>query len=375
MMPQRPEHRLLAACAAARTGADRRAEIYALIGSGLDWQLVLAASRVHRVVALCYPVLRQLGPAAVPAQVLEAFRAKAMAVAARNLRLASRLLEITERAKAAGIALIPYKGPVLAEMAYGDLALREFADLDFVLPHRELRAAWELIEGLDYRAGNPSLAAPAAPVPGEYVFLAPENGTRIELHTELTLRHFPSPPDLKPMIASRLTINLLSRPVQTFSREDTLTLLAVHGAKDFWAQLLWICDVARLIEMPGFDWEKALEQTELLGCRRMTNVALLLAREALGVTFPENVLQTAAADVRAGELVHWLAGRLFEAQPLGRMEQMRYRMGMVEGFWPGLGYFARLATTPAAEDWDVVRLPASFAFVYALLRPLRLFRR
>ena len=372
----RPEQRLLLACAGAPLAPDRREAIAALLEEGtLDWPLVLGTAQAHRVVALCYPALQGLAGAAIPPDVVAAFRAEAMATAARNLRLAAKLVEITGRAEAGKIALVPYKGPVLAEMAYENLGLREFADLDFILPHRELRAAWNLLEGLGYRPVNPALVEPDAPVPGEYVFLSAENDVQVEVHTELTLRHFPNPPDLEPLLAARETVALAGRRVLTFSREDTLTLLAVHGAKDFWAQLLWICDIARLVAAPGFDWEKALDRADCMGCRRMTNVSLLLANETLGAGMPESVLGAAGADAGARAQAQWLAGRLLASGPLGRREQLRYRMRMVEGFWPGVHYVARLATTPAADDWNTMRLPAPLGFAYALFRPLRLLRR
>lgn len=370
----RPEWRLLLACAGSKLTPEARREITALLRDPLDWALVLEAARVQRVAALCYPALLELAGAAMPADVMAAFRAEAMATAGRNLRLAAKLVEITGRADAEKIALVPYKGAVLAEMAYGNLGLRGFVDLDFILPHRELRAAWPLLEGLGYRPSSPALAAPNAPVPGEYVFQPAEGDVRVEVHTELTLRHFPSPPDLEPLLAARKAVILAGKRVTTFSREDTLTLLAVHGAKDFWAELLWICDIARLVEAPGFDWERALGRADRLGCRRMTNVALLLANETLGGRIPERVLGAANADAGARAQAHWLAGRIFSFRPLGRREQLRYRRRMVEGFWPGVRYAARLATTPAADDWNAVRLSAPLGFAYALLRPLRLLR-
>lgn len=369
-----PEYRLLLACVSAPI-QPKHETIDALLHGPLDWQRLLETARAQRVAALCYPVIEKFARASMPGDLMEAFRAEATTTAARNLRMAARLLEIDERAAHAGIPLVSYKGPVLAEMAYGNLGAREFIDLDFILPHRHLRTAWDLLERLGYCAASPALAASDAPVPGEYIFLSPKNDVGIEVHTEYTMRHFPVPPDLDPLIAAREPIPVTGRRVLTFSREDTLTLLAVHGAKDFWGQLLWICDIARLVEHPGFDWQKALGQTERMGCRRMTNLALLLASETLGASVPGNVLELARADGGVQSDARWLMRRLFTTGPIGRWEQLRHRVRMVQGFWPGVRYAARLATTPAADDWNALRLPAPLGFAYALLRPLRLFRR
>lgn len=369
----KPEERLLIACAS--LWPNRRERIAALLEGTLEWARVLEGAREQGVLAMCYPVLQGEGRAAVPADVMAQCRAEAMATAERNLRLAAKVMEIVSRAEAAGIALVPYKGPVLAEMAYGNLGLRDFVDLDFIVPHRDLHAVCNLLKGLGYRLVNPSLTAPGAPVPGEYVFLSAASDVQVEVHTERTLRHFPFPPDLDPLIAARKAVTVAGRPVMTFSREDTLTLLAVHGGKDFWGQLLWIADIAWLVQTPNFDWDRALACANRMGCRRMTNVALRLAGETLGPRLPKSVEEAVLADPGACRQADWLARRLFAPRPLGRWEQARYRMRMVEGFWPGLRYVARLGTTPAADDWNAVRLPGPLRFAYSLLRPLRLLRR
>lgn len=371
----RIEYRLLLACAEVRTSPHVRERIATLVQQPLDWLLVSQAAQAHRVAALCYPALQELSPSAVPAEVIATFRRGAMAIAARNLRLASKLVAIVAGAERTEIPLIPYKGPVLAEMAYGSLGLREFVDLDFILPHDHLPAAWKLLEGLGYRPANPALAAPGAPVPGEYIFVAPENDFGVEVHTERTLRHFPAPPDLQSLLGACEPVTLVGKGIRTFSPEDTLMLLVVHGAKDFWAQLQWICDVSWLVQSPGFDWDQALDRCERVGCGRMTHIALLLAAQTFGAPMPLKALRTAQADAGAREAARWLFRRLFATNPIGRLEQLRYRMQMVEGFWPGLRYAGRLATTPAVDDWNSLSLPAPLGFAYALLRPLRLFRR
>jgi hypothetical protein len=47
--------------------------------------------------------------------------------ARRNIYLAAQLALLLEALRAENIPAIPYKGPVLAALAYGDLTLREFA--------------------------------------------------------------------------------------------------------------------------------------------------------------------------------------------------------------------------------------------------------
>ncbi|HEV2388542.1 MAG TPA: nucleotidyltransferase family protein [Candidatus Acidoferrales bacterium] len=371
---RRPEHRLLLALARTKMSEGQQEALRKLLATAQDWRIVLHAARGHRVAALCYPQLLAAGGCAAPPEILEGFRRQAIATAARNLRLASRLAEVISNAERAGIELVPYKGPVLAEMAYGNLGLREFVDLDFIVPQRQLAETAKVLGELGYRSATPALVEEGSPIPGEYVFLADEGDFQIEVHTEFTLRHFPVPPDLESLMCTLRPVSLAGRPVFTFSREDTLTLLAVHGSKDFWAQLLWICDIVALVREAGFDWDRALAQAGRMRCRRMVNVALLLAGDMLDAPIPASMKRRAEADAVAGEHARWVAERLFAPRPIAPWGQVRYRMRMVEGFWPGMRYATRLATTPGADDWNRVRLPGRLRFAYSLIRPLRLFR-
>lgn len=368
----RPEIQLLKYAARTRIGPRAQRPIEQLLSQSFDWGYFRQAAVNHGVAALCYAHLLAACPGLMPDDQMEWLRLHARSVAARALQLASKLVEIDAQAERAGIPLVPYKGPVLAELAYGNLGSREFVDLDFILPHGRLREAWDLLEDLGYRPANPAPAAENAVVRDEYVFVSNEKSVHVELRTELTLRHFPSSPDLAPLLAARVPVTLAGKRVLTFCPEDTLTLLAVHGAKDFWARLLWICDVAWLVQTPGFDWDCALDRSAEMGCRRMTHIALLLASESLGTPMPRKVLAAVQEDAKARTTARWLIQQLFAAKAMQRWEQLRYRMGLVEGFWPGLRYAARLGTAPATEDLQTFPLPQKLSFLYRLVRPIRL---
>src|SRR4029077_9771584 len=58
----------------------------------------------------------------------------------RNLALTAELFRALEALNGHGVRATPYKGPVLAAQAYGDAALRQFSDLDIIVPQRQIVA-------------------------------------------------------------------------------------------------------------------------------------------------------------------------------------------------------------------------------------------
>jgi len=372
----RPEHRLLTRCARTRLDSGVRREIEQLLSQSLDWDYFRRAAANHGVAALCYAQLRAACPERVPGEPMQFLREHARAVAGRNLYLTAKLAALVERFASKGITVVPYKGPVLAMMAYRNLALREFADLDLVLSQRDLPRAWEVLEAEGYSADEPS-ACPGASqgVPGQYAFLPPKRDYLVELHTERTLRHFPKPLDSARFARSLMPIRMNGGQILTFSPEDSLVFLSVHGAKDFWARLLWIADVAELVQIPqGFDWEKVMAAASELGCGRLVRLAVLLASDLLVAPMPQAILDHAKGDRTARELARGVAERLFTERLPRSFERLRFRMRMVEGFWPGARYALRLASAPTTEDREAVHLPRGLDSFYRLVRPLRLLR-
>lgn len=370
----RPENRLL--LYAARTRNDPRAQrsVEELLSRPLDWNYFQQTAVNHGVAALSYAHLLAVCPERVPVDQMERLRLRARMVAARNLYLASNLVRLLRRFAGNGVQVVPYKGAVLAAMAYRNLALREFVDLDFILSEHDLPGARDvLVDGGYKEEGSTGNSEASNGTPGQYAFVSPGGDYLVELHTEVTLRHFPKALDPARLTRSLVPVTLHGESILTFSPEETLVFLSVHGAKDFWARLLWVADVAELVQVPqGFDWETALAAANELRCGRLVRLAILLANGLLDAPIPPTVLSGAKRDRGARAMAGTVSRWLFATEPASARARARYRMRMVEGFWPGARYAWRLATAPTTEDLQAVHLPPRLSFLYRLIRPIRL---
>jgi len=375
-----PEKQLLVCCARTHISPAIAADIRALAAGPLDWDLVFAAAADNSITPLLALQLSAAAQDAPPPGVLARLKDAARAHAVRSLFLAAELIRILDLFRSAGIQAIPYKGPVLAAQAYGDLALRAFDDLDLVLPQRQIAKANEVLAGLGYRPRFPWVLSPEAQaslVPGEYHYRDDARGLVVELHTEVTLRHFPLRPDLDRLASRLVPVSLSGHEVRTFVPEDTLLFLCVHGAKDFWERISWVADIAEFIQAQPLDWEVVFERAASLRLRRMLHLGLSLAAALLDAPLPNEISARVRSDTVAVSLASELAEGLLvrEPVPLGAAAICRYRRRMVEGTFAGWRYFLRLATAPAEEDWPQMRLPRALAPLYIALRPLRLLRK
>lgn len=376
-----PQKQLLLCCARTEIDSELAKKIRELLRYQLNWNLLLEDAHDHSVFPLLDRHLRAVALELIPEPVAERLKTEARANAVRCLALSAELIRITEALTASGISSLPYKGPVIASQAYGDITAREFEDLDVVLRQSDLEKANGIVQGLGYEARFPALHtrgnAPGL-VPGEYNYSHPARRTILELHTEATLRHFPQRLDLDHFFSRSTQLDLGGREIRTLSAEDALLFLSVHAAKDFWQKLVWVTDIAELIQRhPSLNWAELLRRARELRLLRMLHANLLLARDLFETHLPMDAAASAQADATATILAERARDNLLATSLTETSSQERFhlRRKMVEGTAAGWCYSMRLAFAPAEDDWATVRLPRPLAPLYVLVRPFRLLRK
>jgi hypothetical protein len=374
----RPEKQLLLSCARTRFDDARAQGIRTLLRGDLDWAYILAAADENSVTPLLYRQLQHAGFAEIPEEIWSELTEKVRRNTIRTLYLAAELVRILEGFRAGGVLAIPYKGPVTAAQAYGDVTLRQFDDMDIIVPQRDLAGASEALASLGYHDQFPEKTSPGAPIPGEYSFVHEAGRSRLELHTERTMRHFPVPIDLDAFRGRLGPVSLNGREVHTFSAEDALPFLCVHGCKDFWGRLAWVADVAELAQVEhGIDWEAAFDSARRLGAGRMLDLGLYLAANLLDAPLPEPIVRRLHSSRALGLLAARVRERLLSdsSASMGIVQRSLYRMRMTDKPLAGVRYWFRLASVPTDDDWPNPRSQSRFATLSAVFRPFRLLRK
>jgi hypothetical protein len=376
-----PEKELLTRCARSRIDPASTKKIAALLDGNLDWGYVLDQAEENSVTPLLGRQLQALPAGAASPPVLERLKNACRANTIRCLFLTAELIKIFDLFHSRGIRAIAYKGPALAMQAYGDMTLRQFEDLDIIVRQSDLPKANEVMLGLGYRPRFDwivSSGIPSSVIPGEYNYRDEKRRIMVELHTELTLRHFPEVPDLEDF-SKRLTfVRLNEREIPTFSVEDALIVLSLHGTKDFWERFSWIADISELIQRyPNLDWNVTIERAKALQAERMLHVALSLAINFMVTPLPDEIQRRLRADRTANDLASEVVAGLMRRNyiSLSAKGRFNFRRRMLPGTLDGWRYAVRLSVVPAEEDYEMIRLPGALSPLYIALRPLRLLRK
>jgi hypothetical protein len=376
----RPEVELLL-CSARRDLDARAAErMRALLGSALDWNYLLRTARSHGLTPLVFRHLNAVGSQGVPPPVLQQLRAAFQENARRNLFLTGELLNLLQHFEAGGIPAVPYKGPALAEAAYGNLALRVFCDLDVLVRKRDATRAQEVLRSLGYRPQVPLTPAQEATWLADKAnrtYVCAERDTVVELHWAIMPRFFAFPLDGEQLWERAGRATLCGRAVWGLSAEDLVVILYVHGAWHCWERLEWLSGVSEFIRgQSELDWDCVRARARRLGVRRIVGLGLYLTSRLLGGTLPPELGAEGRRDPAVRSLAAAVYGRLaHEGGGIGLWSKSLFHLRARERLRHQIEYCLRRALAPGEGDWQSWSLPAGLGFLYYPLRPLRLLHR
>jgi hypothetical protein len=341
----------------------------------VDWEPVLRLADEHGTSSLLYQNLSRVG-ALVPAAVLASLGRRHERNIHKSLFLARELIRILDCLDGLGVEVIPYKGVVLSEAYYGDLALRQAGDMDLFVRRQEVVRIKSALRDLGYTT---RLAVPEEALEDylrsgyEWTFDSPAGPNLLELQWALEPRFYAVEFDMEGMFGRAVKVTLAGRAVRTPSAEDLLLVLSVHAAKHVWGRLIWLCDIAQVLKRENLNWDLVQARAREFGIERILRVTLLLANRLLAVPIPgaleTAVLEDSAARAIADEIAAMLGAGV--SYSVDQVSYFRLMMRVRERRVDRWRFLTRLTFTPGPGEWEAVRLPR---VLYPLYRGVRLTR-
>jgi hypothetical protein len=350
-----------------------------LLQEEVDWETVFATADRHGVSSLLYQALAEADDL-VPAHAQAALREGFQRNIHRTLYLARELIRILDCVESLGIEAFPYKGVVLSEIYYGDMAIRRSGDMDLLVRAEDVARIKSAVAALGYAARLPIPAeAESAYLASGYecTFDSPAGKNLLELQWALQPSYFAVDFDMRGVFARAEQVRVAGRAMKTPSPEDLLLILSLHAAKHVWGRLIWLCDIAQIARQESLNWDRIRSQTHALGIERILGITLGLTNRFLGAAIPSPMLLEPSEDRAAQALADQAAASIqagvdYEDEKLSyfwRMMRLRERK---RDQWR---FAARLAFNPGPGEWEAIRLPKTLFPLYRIVRVARLAAR
>jgi len=370
-----PEFDLLLACCACDEKVER---VQNALWGELEWERLARLADRHGVLPQVYSALAQAGEASSAA--LSGLRPMYDRSVHQALWLTRELLRIIGYFESHDIRSLPYKGPTLAQVLYGNVTSRQFADLDILVSPDDLPKVRACLAELGYEASLklPPREERAYIAAGyELVFDFGEHRNLLEIQWRILPLFYAVDFNIERFFDRAIAVDLCERAVRTLCPEDLMLVLCVHAAKHAWTQLSWIREIGELSKSRQFDWVVILNEAEQLGICRILAVSLALANNLFGAEIPEAVQGYAQRDDGVEVIVRRVLLLLSQEEKLDPESVSYFRLMMdVRERWQDRARFLwRLAVTPGPGEWSVIGLPEPLFPLYRAVRFFRLAHR
>lgn len=293
-----PEAQFLIGCARTSHPEFTRSRIREAAQRGMNWPLLLDVARYHGVGPLLYRTISTVCPDLVPKDSLDTLRQVTQAGTLLNRVLARELIRLCRAFEESGVPVVPFKGATLAAMAYKDLSLRDFDDLDFIVPQHRVADVKRVLWSLGYCPRDRSPDEPDAAHADEpyHVFVKKSSVLRVDLQWVMAHEQFAFHLDRPEIWDHLIPVSIDGHQVRGLAPEDLLIILCVHGSKHAWERLKWVADVAELLRAQELNWKRVFSTATKWKCRRMVLFGLELANRLMEVPLPLNILNMISAD-------------------------------------------------------------------------------
>ena len=272
---------------------------------------------------------------------IEKWRPALIRHSAQTVQKRRQLLRMLSELQAQGVTATPFKGLVLAEQLYGDPAVRPTTDFDLFVSQEQSRATVDYFIENGYASPYFGLDIP------DFVF---RKGFSIELfhtsrrdyvdiHWELTDGYATLPFSAAELEARTINMPFENGVIHRFDNFVTAVLIAVHGAKNSWDQLIGILDLAMFVrKYTDFDYHQLHAALNSRGIARMLHVGIALV-ERLGFVEPPPAL--VGIDPQARGIAAAIEKRMKNNEPSPRRwSKVRLNLHLREGLAAKFAYLA-----------------------------------
>jgi Uncharacterised nucleotidyltransferase len=290
------------------------------------------------------------------------------------------LIRIVDHLSALGLDVMPYKGLALAELIYGDIALRQSGDIDLLIRPQDLPRIRDAVRELGY---TPHLTLSAVEERAylnsgyEYAFDGAAGPNLLEVQWAIQPRFYALDFDMREIFQRAITVTVAGHPMKTPSPEDLLLILSAHAAKHVWGRLVWLCDIARIMSLSTLNWNWIGADAKPLGIVRIVRVTMNLANRLLGAAIPAGAQANLPEDPATLALVDEIQTHIASesAYNVESVPYFRLMMRLRERPADRRLFLQRLVFTPGPGEWQAVHLPAPLFPLYRLVRISRLAAR
>jgi len=371
----------LIVCSKIRTLQDDENFIYSYINSE-DFNLtaLLSLANIHGVIPLLYRTIKNQKTLMECENfniLLSELKVRYMEISQRNMLMSAELIRITKLLKQNHIESVSFKGPTLSQMAYEDITMRQYGDLDILINENQLAIATDLLQKNNYKLLYPQEVIRNKTCLNTLIdigFL--HKNINIELHWKLLQSKHAGEDALTQTDSFRKNVKINSHEISSLSDEMLLVYLCLHGSKHMWERIGWICDIDRLLRVQKFNWKKSMTIANSSKLRLAFLLGLGLTNRLFDTPLPKEILDeikkadiTSLIEMTTTQLNN---SKLKEDNSIKNRKVFFYQLKLYDSIVNKVSFILHSFLKISPADCMTYTLPDKLKFLYIVLRPFRL---
>jgi len=305
-----------------------------------------------------------------------------MSISQRNMLMSAELIRIIQLLEKNNIEALAFKGPALSQMAYGDITLRQYSDLDILVDEKDLYKAGEIISSnnyipdveLDFLTNEALLD-----VSSDLGFRHEKNNTYIELHWKLFRKKLSVTLDGLNVRSNPSIVKIQGKEIKTLQSDLLLVYLCAHGSKHMWERIEWIVDVDRLIvNLNSIDWDMVWHYAKEMHSVNTLLLGLSLCKELFGTDIPDMIKE----EINKRQNIQTLKTYTLEllngvpttqsSKTSSMFKKFDYHSKLYDSSTDKVKYYLSSVFKITPDDILYINLPKHLSFLYFIIRPFRL---
>ena len=344
-------------------------------------------AQAHGIFPLVYHAIKSHASDLLPDDTLADLKQQNMTIVMQNMQMTAELMRIMRLLEENGIEALAFKGPALAQMAYGDITLRQYCDLDILIDEKHLYQAAQLIvkkdydpmDSIEFLKNEAKLY-----VEKNYEFYGKKNGIKLEVHWSLINTSFLKEFKNYNAWKNAQEIKLNSNSITTLNNKILLLYLCNHGASHMWERIEWVADIDRLIRSSqhSLDWDEVLSISITLQSKTTLLLGLGLTNKLFDTELPSEILVLVNHDLATSKLIETIlnamdSNLLFQdhTSKNKNAEVFLFQLALQNTLSTKLRFLLQTMFGYSDRDVMVINLPRSLFFLYYPLRIGRILKK
>jgi hypothetical protein len=260
--------------------------------SSSDWNILIEKSACHRVAPLLYHRLRTFhSDMSIPANVMPILRHTYLQSAAAGMHLYHELGKVLGLLRHKNIPVIVLKGAHLAELVYGNKALRPMSDVDVLVHKDDLMRVEAALLGMG--CVPTECHRQIAKDTCHFVYALPNKELSVEVHWNFLPSMYRFKIDIDAQWKRSRQVVIAGVEVSVLCPEDLLLYLCLHTSKHLFEMgLKPLYDIFETIRYYAkkIDWRQVQLRSQQSGEAKCVYLTFRLAGELVGASVPDDLM-------------------------------------------------------------------------------------